>query len=57
MEQVEREQVNSGLVSYLQANRNGYFYLVAVSSANQASSIALSTGQPVLAMGGFTGFD
>jgi 4-amino-4-deoxy-L-arabinose transferase-like glycosyltransferase len=30
---------------------------VAVASANQASSIALSTGEPVLATGGFTGSD
>lgn len=50
-------QVNSGLISYLEANRDGYFYLVALSSANQGSSIALQTGEPVLAIGGFTGSD
>jgi len=48
---------DSGLISYLEANRDGYFYLVAMSSANQASSIALATGEPVLATGGFTGSD
>ena len=48
---------NSGLITYLEANQDGYFYLVAVSSANQASSIALQTGKPVLAMGGFSGTD
>jgi 4-amino-4-deoxy-L-arabinose transferase-like glycosyltransferase len=48
---------NSGLISYLEANDNGYFYLVTVSSANEASSIVLATGKPVLAMGGFTGSD
>lgn len=48
---------SSALVSYLEANNDGYFYLVAVSSANQASSISLETGKPVLAMGGFTGSD
>jgi 4-amino-4-deoxy-L-arabinose transferase-like glycosyltransferase len=31
--------------------------MVAVSSANQASSIVLDTGEPVLAWGGFTGSD
>jgi 4-amino-4-deoxy-L-arabinose transferase-like glycosyltransferase len=51
------DTANSGLISYLQANQDGYFYLVAVASANQASSIALSTGEPVLATGGFTGSD
>jgi 4-amino-4-deoxy-L-arabinose transferase-like glycosyltransferase len=48
---------NSGLISYIEANNDGYFYVVAVSSANQASSIALETGRPVLATGGFTGSD
>jgi 4-amino-4-deoxy-L-arabinose transferase-like glycosyltransferase len=51
------ETANSGLVSYLKANQDGFFYLVAVSSANQASSITLTTGEPVLATGGFTGSD
>jgi len=51
------ETVGSGLISYLKANQDDYFYLVAVSSANQASSIALSTGEPVLATGGFSGSD
>jgi 4-amino-4-deoxy-L-arabinose transferase-like glycosyltransferase len=48
---------NGGLITYLEANSNGYFYLLAVSSANEASSIALQTGKPVLATGGFTGSD
>lgn len=30
---------------------------MAVTSANQAGSIELATGQPVMAMGGFTGSD
>lgn len=47
---------NSALITYLEDNKAS-FYLVAVSSANQASSIALATGEPVLAMGGFTGSD
>ena len=48
---------NSGLVSYLEANQGGYLYLVAVSNSQQASSIALQTGKPVLASGGFMGSD
>ncbi|MFL5734502.1 MAG: glycosyltransferase family 39 protein [Chloroflexia bacterium] len=48
---------NSSLVSYLEDNQDGYLYLVAVSNSQQASSIALSTGKPVLATGGFMGSD
>ncbi len=48
---------DSGLVSYLEANQDGYLYLVAVSNSQQASSIALQTGKPVLASGGFMGSD
>ena len=36
------QTAGSGLVSYLQANQDGYFYLVAVSSANDASSIVVT---------------
>ena len=55
--QMGGETTSNSMISYLEANQGGYFYLVAVSSANQASSIALETGLPVLAMGGFTGSD
>lgn len=48
---------NSTLLAYLEENSGASFYLVAVASANQASSIALETGKPVLAMGGFSGSD
>jgi 4-amino-4-deoxy-L-arabinose transferase-like glycosyltransferase len=51
------EVARSNLISFLQTNNDGYLYLVAVSSANEASSIVLETGQPVLAMGGFSGND
>ena len=51
------DTANNPLVSYLEANRDGYLYLVAVANSQQASSIALATGQPVLAMGGFMGSD
>ncbi|MFG1956573.1 ArnT family glycosyltransferase [Nonomuraea sp. NPDC049028] len=49
--------VSSSMVSYLEANQGKAEWLVAVSSAMQASSIILSTGKPVMAMGGFTGSD
>jgi 4-amino-4-deoxy-L-arabinose transferase-like glycosyltransferase len=54
---MDGQQTAGGLASYLQENRDGYFYLVAVTNSQQASSIALGTGQPVLAMGGFMGSD
>ncbi|WP_326823904.1 glycosyltransferase family 39 protein [Streptosporangium sp. NBC_01756] len=44
-------------VEYLKKNRGGATWLVAVGSAQSASSVILSTGLPVLAMGGFTGSD
>jgi 4-amino-4-deoxy-L-arabinose transferase-like glycosyltransferase len=48
---------NSALIEYLRENQHGYFYLVAVGNSQQASSIALTTGEPVLAAGGFMGSD
>ncbi|GIH92692.1 glycosyltransferase family 39 protein [Planobispora siamensis] len=49
--------VSRQMIEYLRRNRGGASWLVAVSSAQSASSIILSTGQPVIAMGGFTGSD
>ncbi len=51
------DAVSSSLADYLVANRGDARWIVAVSSANQAGSIELATGQPVMAMGGFTGSD
>jgi 4-amino-4-deoxy-L-arabinose transferase-like glycosyltransferase len=48
---------NNSLVSYLEANSQGYYYLVALWNAQQASSLTLKTGKPVLAAGGFMGSD
>ncbi|MGW0586971.1 glycosyltransferase family 39 protein [Streptosporangium sp. NPDC002607] len=45
------------MIEYLRRNRGGATWLVAVSSAQGASSAILSTGLPVIAMGGFTGSD
>ena len=50
-------QVDSALVDYLVANRGGATWIVAVSGANEAGSIELSSGLPVMAMGGFSGGD
>ncbi|MEV0201359.1 glycosyltransferase family 39 protein [Nonomuraea sp. NPDC050691] len=49
--------VSDSMVKYLLANQGKAEWLVAVNSAQQASSIILSTGKPVIAMGGFTGSD
>jgi hypothetical protein len=45
------------LISFLQANRGGAAYLLATTSAQSAAPIILATGQPVMAMGGFSGGD
>ncbi|MFD0472236.1 glycosyltransferase family 39 protein [Nonomuraea thailandensis] len=49
--------VSDEMAAYLVANRGSATWLVAVSSAQQASGLILSTGEPVIAMGGFTGSD
>ncbi|MGI5201162.1 ArnT family glycosyltransferase [Spirillospora sp. CA-108201] len=49
--------VDTQMISYLEKNQGGATWLVAVSSAQEASSIILRTGRPVIAMGGFTGSD
>lgn len=48
---------NAELLRYLQANRGTTRFLVAVPSAMVASSLILETGEPVMALGGFTGSD
>ena len=49
--------VDSTLLQYLVANRGNSSWIVAVSSAQEAASIELATGLPVMGMGGFTGSD
>ncbi|WP_433239753.1 glycosyltransferase family 39 protein [Streptosporangium sp. CA-135522] len=51
------EAVDQKMIDYLRKNQGGASWLVAVSSAQSASSIILSTRLPVIAMGGFTGGD
>jgi hypothetical protein len=49
--------LDSATINYLVANRGTATWIVAVQSANTAAPIELSTGLPVMAMGGFTGSD
>ncbi len=48
---------DTALVSYLVAHQAGATWIVAVSSAQNAATIELASGKPVMAMGGFTGSD
>jgi 4-amino-4-deoxy-L-arabinose transferase-like glycosyltransferase len=48
---------NEKLISYLEANRAGYTYLLATASSQNASPIIIKTGQPVMSLGGFQGSD
>ena len=50
-------QVDPALVDYLVANRGNATWIVAVNGANEAGSIELASGLPVMAMGGFSGSD
>jgi len=45
------------LVDYLQANRGDTTYLAATLNAQTAAPIILATGEPVMALGGFSGGD
>jgi 4-amino-4-deoxy-L-arabinose transferase-like glycosyltransferase len=49
--------VDPGLVSYLEAHRDGARYLVAATGSQIAGPIELATGEPVITMGGFMGAD
>jgi 4-amino-4-deoxy-L-arabinose transferase-like glycosyltransferase len=48
---------DSALLEYLVANRGNASWIVAVSGSQQAGSIEIATGLPVMAIGGFTGSD
>jgi 4-amino-4-deoxy-L-arabinose transferase-like glycosyltransferase len=47
----------SALDDYLVANRGTATWIVAMNSAQEAGTLELTTGLPVMAMGGFTGSD
>jgi 4-amino-4-deoxy-L-arabinose transferase-like glycosyltransferase len=48
---------DTALLEYLVSNRGNASWIVAVSGSQQAGSIEIATGLPVMAMGGFTGSD
>jgi 4-amino-4-deoxy-L-arabinose transferase-like glycosyltransferase len=48
---------NEQLVAFLQANQGDATYLAATMRATTASPLILATGEPVMAMGGFSGGD
>ncbi|MGI5156294.1 glycosyltransferase family 39 protein [Microbispora sp. CA-102843] len=50
-------RMDTAMAAYLKRNKGSATWLVAVDSAQSASSLILSTGEPVIAMGGFTGSD
>jgi 4-amino-4-deoxy-L-arabinose transferase-like glycosyltransferase len=52
-----RENVNSELVEFLQANTQNIEYLVAVPSSQTGTNLVIETGRPVLYIGGFGGQD
>jgi 4-amino-4-deoxy-L-arabinose transferase-like glycosyltransferase len=52
-----QSNVNEKLVQYLLANTDPATYLVATTSAMEASPFVLATDRPVLTFGGFTGSD
>lgn len=53
----ERQPASPALIAYLEQHRGSAAYLVAVDGANSAAPLILATGQPVMAMGGFSGSD
>ena len=53
----ETSQADSQLVQYLLQYQHGATWLVAVASANESAAIQLTSGQPVMAVGGFNGSD
>ncbi len=48
---------DTALLDYLVSNRGTATWIVAIDSAQEAGSIEIATGLPVMAMGGFTGSD
>src|SRR5258708_37264638 len=48
---------NMALVNYLLANQGSAKFLVATPSSNTADAIIITTNQPAIAMGGFSGSD
>ncbi len=51
------QRLNQGLADYLVTNRGEAKWIVAVTGAQTAAPIIIQTGEPVMAMGGFSGGD
>ena len=51
------DPAEDALIAYLLENRGGATWIVATSGSMSAANIQLAAGQPVMAMGGFTGGD
>jgi 4-amino-4-deoxy-L-arabinose transferase-like glycosyltransferase len=49
--------VDTGLISYLEANQGSATYLVAVFGSGASAPIIIATGRPVITIGGFNGGD
>jgi 4-amino-4-deoxy-L-arabinose transferase-like glycosyltransferase len=49
--------LSTAMTDYLVANQGSASWIVAVSGANSAGQVEITTGRPVMAMGGFTGSD
>jgi 4-amino-4-deoxy-L-arabinose transferase-like glycosyltransferase len=49
--------VNTTLIKYLETHQSGAKFLVATASSMDAESIIITTGKPVMALGGFSGSD
>jgi 4-amino-4-deoxy-L-arabinose transferase-like glycosyltransferase len=47
----------AALITYLRAHRGSAEFLVATTNANAAAPIIIATGEPVMALGGFSGGD
>jgi 4-amino-4-deoxy-L-arabinose transferase-like glycosyltransferase len=50
-------QVNHQLLTYLEAHRGSARYLLATLSSQTAAPYIIASGQPVIALGGFSGSD
>lgn len=55
--QSNKDTGSSQLIKFLLSKKQNEKYLVAVPDANTAASIIIETGEPVMAVGGFTGSD
>lgn len=53
----EDSQADSALVSYLLDHQGSATWIAAAASANSSAALQISSGQPVMALGGFNGSD